>query len=494
MLIVNLIKQEWKKSYRAQGYYKNLAVSIMLGFFVLYMAVVFLFMGFALNSILEKADSTLNPMELFNGAMLYLILSGLAIRFLMQPLNTFNLPPYQLLPIKRSTLINFLLLKPLANPVNYFLLLIVVPFAVKSVVGYYSALMAVKFILSFIFIIWFNSLTASYLKRKFGNGLFQFILIILILPGIAALEYFKLFSLFNVSKSLYDFILLKPFGLIIPLTAVVAAYMLNKWFFTQNYYPEKFNSKIRGDKTIAADLSFLNRFGITGDLLSLEIKLILRHKRTKSILYMSALFLFYGLFFYKNNLIENNNGMLFFAAMFVTGFLMLVLGQWIISWDGSHFDSLMTRNIPVRTYLNANYFLLLGFNVICFVLTTPYFFFGMKIVYLHLAAFLFNTGVNVYFLIFMATYKNTRIDLTKSSAMNYQGTSYKSMLIILPVMFFPILVVYILSAIFSLDVALWTLSLLGLTGIILHNPIMTLCVNQFNRRKYKLAEGFRQGE
>jgi hypothetical protein len=118
----------------------------------------------------------------------------------------------------------------------------------------------------------------------------------------------------------------------------------------------------------------------------------------------------------------------------------------------------------------------------------------MKIVCLHLAAFLFNIGVNVYFLIFMATFKNTRIDLTKSSAMNYQGTSYKSMLIILPVMFFPILVVYILSAIFSLDVALWTMSLLGLTGIILHNPIMTLCVNQFNRRKYKLAEGFRQGE
>ena len=192
MLIVNLIKQEWKKSYRAQGYYKNLAVSIMLGFFVLYMAVVFLFMGFALNSILEKADNALNPMELFNGGMLYLILAGLVIRFLMQPLNTFNLPPYQLLPIKRSTLINFLLLKPLANPVNYFLLLVVVPFAVKSVVGYYSVLMAVKFILSFIFIIWFNSLTASYLKRKFGNGLFQFILIILIIPGFAALEYFKL--------------------------------------------------------------------------------------------------------------------------------------------------------------------------------------------------------------------------------------------------------------------------------------------------------------
>ena len=494
MLITDLLKQEWKKSYRAQGFYKNLAVSIMLGFFALYMAVIFLFLGLSLNGILEKADSSLNPMELFNGAMLYIILGGLALRFFMQPLNTFNLPPYQVLPIKRSTLMNFLMLKPLASPVNYFLLLVVVPFAIKSVIGYYSISVALRFILTFIFVVWFNSLLAAFLKRKFGAGLYPFLIIILVMPGLAALEYYKLFSLFSISRSVFDFIILNPVGLIIPLCAVVGAYQLNKWFFSKNFYPEKFNSKIKGDKTVAADISFLNRFGIIGELITLEIKLILRHKRTKSILYMSVLFLFYGLFFYTSKTNANNNAMLFFAAMFITGFLMLMLGQWVISWDSSYFDSIMTKNIPIRSYMNSNYFLLLGFNVISFVLTTPYFFFGMKIVYLHLAAFLFNIGVNAYFLIFMATYKSTRIDLSKSAAMNYQGTSYKSMLIILPVMFLPILIVYVLSAISSLTVALWTISLIGMAGILFRNSIITLCVNQFNRRKYKLAEGFREGE
>jgi len=495
MLIPDLLKQQWKKSYRAKGFYKNLAVNIMLGFFALYMAVIFLFLGFSLNGILEKADNSLNPMQLFNGAMLYLWIAGLGLRFLMQPLNTFNLPPYQVLPIKRSALINFLMLKPLASPLNYFLLFVVVPFAIKSVVGYYSVFIALKFILSFIFLIWFNSLMAAFLKRKFGTGLYSFLLIILIIPCIVALEYFKVFSLFIISRAVFDFIILYPVGLIVPLCAVAGAYLLNKWFFATNFYPEKFNSKIKGDKTVAADISFLNRFGIIGELITLEIKLILRHKRTKSILYMSVLFLFYGLFFYTNDKVyANNSGMLFFAAMFITGFLMLMLGQWVISWDGSYFDTIMTKNIPVRSYINANYFLLLGLNIICFVLTTPYFFFGMKIVYLHLAAFLFNIGVTVYFLIYMATFKNTRIDLSKSSAMNYQGTSYKSMLIILPVMFLPILIVYILSAFFSLTVALWSLALLGVAGILFRNLLITLCVNQFNRRKYKMAEGFREGE
>ena len=494
MLTINLLKQEWKKTYRAKGFYKNLAVSIMLGFFGIYMAVILLFLGFALSSILEKADNTLNPLELFNGSMLYLMLIGLSIRFFMQQLNTLNLPPYQVLPIKRSTLINFLLLKQLASPVNYFLLLVVVPFAIKSVIGYYSVVVAIRFLLSFIFLVWFNSLMAAFLKRKFGTSLLSFLFVIIVLFGIGGLEYLKVFSLFSISKSLYGFIVLNPVGLIFPLLVAGGAFLLNKWFFSQNYYPEKFNSKIKGDKTIAADLSFLNRFGITGDLLSLEIKLILRHKRTKSILYMSAFFLFYGLIFYTNKIYVNNYGMLFFAAMFVTGFLMLMLGQWIISWDGSHFDSLMTKNIPIRSYMNANYYLLVGFNVISFVLTTPYFFFGSKIIYFHLAAFLFNIGVNVYLLLYMATFKNTRIDLTKSSAMNYQGTSYKSMLIILPVMFTPILIVYVLSTFISLAVALWTLSLLGITGILFRSQIITMCVKQFNRRKYKLAEGFRDSE
>lgn len=494
MLILNLLTQEWKKSYRAQGFYKNLAVSIMLGFFALYMAVILLFLGFSLNEILEKADNKLNPMELINGAMLYILLIGLAFRFFMQQLNTLNLPPYQVLPIKRSTLINFLLLKPLASPVNYFLLLVVIPFAIKSVIGYYSVMVALRFVLSFVFLIWFNSLTAAFLKRKFGSSLLSFLFVILVLGGIAALEYFKVFSLFEISKSLYGFIILKSYGLILPLLFVGISYLLNKWFFSQNYYPEKFNSKIKDYKTVTADLSFLNRFGVVGELISLEIKLILRHKRTKSILYMSGIFLLYGLMFYTKKEYTNSNGLLFSIAMFMTGLLMLMYGQWLISWDSSHFDSLMTQNISIRTYLNANYYLMIAFNIICFVLTTPYFYFGMKIVYMHLAAFIFNVGVNVYLLMFLATFNTKRVDLSKASVMNYQGTTYKSFLIILPIMFLPMIIVGTVSTFISLTAALWTLTVLGGAGIIFRNPLITICVNQFNRRKYKLAEGFREGE
>jgi len=78
--------------------------------------------------------------------------------------------------------------------------------------------------------------------------------------------------------------------------------------------------------------------------------------------------------------------------------------------------------------------------------------------------------------------------------MNYQGTTYKSFLIVLPILFLPMIIVGTLSAFISLKVALWTITLLGFVGIIFRNQLITICVNQFNRRKYKLAEGFREGE
>lgn len=494
MIVTNIIRQQWLKGIRAQGFYKNLAVNILLGFFALYMAGILLFLGFSLDEILEGTSSDKNPMELFNSGMLYILLGGLLLRFLLQQLNTITFESYQILPIKRSALVNILLLKPLFAFVNYFQLFVTVPFAIQSVSKYYDGATAVRFIIMTVFLVWFNSLTAALLKRRFGSDFKTFIVFVAIIALVVALEVLKVFSFSELSESIFNFTVLNPVGLLIPLAAVVCSYLLNRLFFSKNYYAENFNKKNKTEKILGGDIAFLNRFGLIGDLISNEIRLILRHKRTKSILYMSGFFLFYGLIFYTNNAYQDRESFLFFVAMFMTGLLMLMFGQWLLSWDSNYFDCLMTKNIPVRAYLSANYYLMIAFNILCFLLTIPYFYFGTKIIYMHIAAFIFNSGVNVYLLLFLATFNTRRIDLSRSSAMNYQGTTYKSFLIVLPIMFIPMILVGVLSTFFSMAVALWILVILGIAGILLHKQLMNLCVWQFNRRKYALAEGFRENE
>jgi hypothetical protein len=375
---------------------------------------------------------------------------------------------------------------------NYVMLLVIVPFAIRSVAGYYSGAVALRFVIAFELMVWSNSLLASFLKRRFGSGFLSFIVVLVAIAAIFLLEYLHLFSLFAISKALFGFVVINTAGLLVPVVMVIATFLLNKWFFAQNFYPERFNRKLQTSRTATTDLSFLNRFGIIGELIALQIKLMLRHKRTRTLLFVSAMFLLYGLLFYTNN--HYGDGMVFFCSMFMTGILMFIYGQWSISWDSAHFDSILTKNIPTRTYILSNYYLMLAFNIICFVLTTPYFFFGTKIIYMHLTAFLFNTGCNIIFLLFFATFNNKRVDLSRSSAMNYQGTTYKSFLIVLPIMLFPILWVNLLAWLTSLTIALGSLAAMGLIGLIFRKPLLDLCVKQFNSRKYVIAEGFREVE
>ncbi|MDR1886367.1 MAG: DUF5687 family protein, partial [Prevotellaceae bacterium] len=400
MVVLNLLKQEWLKSRRAKAFYKNLTVNILLILAVLYFGAIFLVAGFMLGSILEELVTPAKPTPtvLFNMAMLYMMLGGILMRLFMQQLGTINLLSYQTLPIKRSTLVNFLLLKPLTSPLNYMTLLVVIPFAVRSVSNYHDGATAFRFVLNIVFIIWFNSLLTAFLKRRFSSDFKFFLVIIAIAAAIVALEAFRLFSLSDASELIFGFLLNHSWGSVLVFLLPAAAFAINKWFFARNYYPEHFNIKIEKSNTAGTavmNLSFFDRFGSIGDFIALELKLILRHKRTKSMLYVSPIFLLYGLLFYTQEEYNNSAGLLFFIALFSTGFLMMMYGQWIISWDSAYFDGLMTKNIPIRSYMTANYYLLLAFNVISFVLTTPYFLFGTKIIQMHLAAFLFNAGVNI---------------------------------------------------------------------------------------------------
>jgi hypothetical protein len=497
MVVFNLLKHAWLQSLRSKAFYKNLFVNIFIGFLALYMAVMFLFLGFGLGNLLEEIPSSLNPVELVSGAMLYLIIGSILVRFFMQQLTTLNLSLYQTIPVKRSTLVDFLLLKPLSSPINYFTLLIVIPFAMTSVTNHSSGTVAWGFVLTFIFSIWFDSLFTAFLKRKFGASLTSFFVMLSIPILFIVLEYFHLFSLFDFSGLIFGFLWHHSWACLFVFILPFIAFIANKRFFAQNYYPEHFNRKITATSTVDttnSPLSLFNRFGIIGEFISLELKLLLRHKRTKSILYMSLLFLLYGLLFYTNDLYLKHDGLLFFVAIFITGLLMFMYGQWIIGWDSSYFDGLMTKSIPIRSYMTAIYYLLVIFNLLCFMLTTPYFFFGTKIIQMQITAFIFNTGVNIPILLFFATYNTKRINLAQGTAFNFQGTTFKNFLVVVPIMILPMIIVGMLSLFAGIAVALWTLTIIGVLGMIFHKYLITICVNQFNKRKYRLAQGFRESE
>jgi len=489
-----LFRHYWLQTVRSPGYYKNLVVNIFVGLTALYFLAVFILIGLMLPKILQEIAPQADPAALFTGSMIYALIALLLIRYVMQPLSRLNLESYQVLPVKRSVLVSYLVLKPLLNPLNYIVLCLVIPFAITGIHPAYGTAGAFRFILIIIGLIWFNTLMAPLLKRQFSNILTGTVALLAIGGGLAALEYFSIFSLFQLSQDLVRFLTTTPVVWIVVWLLSLLAFLLNKLFFARNYYPESFERKSKKREAGVQRFTFMERFGKIGEIISLEIKLVLRHKRTKSTLYTALFFLLYGLIFYPNPMYNQNTGWLLFVAIFVTGTGMLMFGQWIINWDGSHFDFLMTRDIDTRTYIRANYTLMLALCVVSFIATTPYFLFGRQIILYHLVAFVYNAGVNLYVYLFAATLNTKRLELSRGSSMNMQGVSYKNFLVMIPLLVIPISLISLFALFSATYIALIIIALMGLAGILFRDSLLSVIEKQFLRRKYALCTGFRKKE
>ena len=489
-----LFKHYWLQTVRSPGYYKNLVVNIFVGLTAVYFLAIFILVGLMLPRMLEEIAPQADPAVIFNGSIIYALIVLLLIRYVMQPLSRLNLESYQVLPVKRSVLVTYLVLKPLLNPLNYIVLCLVIPFAVTGVYPLFGVAGAFRFIFIIFGLIWFNTLMAPLLKRQFSNILFGVMLFLLVAGALAALEYFKVFSLFTLSQHLFGFLTETPVVWISVWLLGLLAFLLNKLFFARNYYPESFERKSKKREGGTQRFIFMERFGKIGELISLEIKLVLRHKRTKSTLYTASFFLLYGLIFYPNPMYNQSPQWLLFVAIFVTGTGMLMFGQWIINWDGAHFDFLMTRDIDTRTYIRANYTLMLALCTVSFIATTPYFLFGRQIILYHLVAFVYNAGVNIYVYLFAATLNTKRLELSRGSSMNMQGVSYKNFLVMIPLLVIPIALVGLFSLFSATYIALIIIALMGLAGILFKDALLGVIEKQFLRRKYALCTGFRKKE
>ena len=257
-------------------------------------------------------------------------------------------------------------------------------------------------------------------------------------------------------------------------------------------YPEEIDRTAK-KKVAVQTLGFISRFGQIGELIGLELKLILRHKRTKSVLYIAILFLFYGLLIYPKPQFNNSMFWMIFVGIFITGLSMFSYGQFIVAWEGRFFDGILTRKVSLFDYFRAKYYLLVSFCLVSYILTTPYVFLGIRILWIQTACCLFNIGVSACITLWFAQYNRKRIDLSLGSSMNWQGVGASQFIYMLPIMLLPILIAYIFKWIGWGDWGLGALAILGVIGILCHKWLIQVICQKFAQTKYAQAEGFRNG-
>ncbi len=490
-MIGTFLSHQWKDFWRSRNKGGSIAAQIFLGFFMLYFLALAVAIGFGMKFFIEKAFPGANTITIFNGFILYYFLFDLAIRTQAQELPTLSIVPYLHLNISKKTIVNFLNIKSLFTVFNFLPLFVFIPFSLMKVGQTLGWLTAVMYILSVVALTIFNNYLVLYLKRKAISNIAYFAVGIAIIMGLAVLDYYKIISVRDASNFLFVKIAQYPLlALIFPIAALLI-YKVNSDFLKINLYTEELSTK--DAKKGSTDYAFLNRFGKVGELAALELKLILRHKRPRSTSMMSIFFLAYGFIFYREELIAKDAfGMMLFAAVFVTSSSVLFYGQFMFAWQSTHFDGLLANKVNFKNFIRAKFLLFNIATTIVALISALYGFISLKLILLHLAAYLYTIGFGTVIVLYFATLNYKRLDITKSASFNWQGVGASQFILTIPYIAIPILI-YMPFGLMNLPyIGLAVLGGFGFVMLLMRNFWINYITTRFIEKRYKIAEGFRE--
>lgn len=486
------IQHQWKQETRSSIWQKNLALNIVIGFFMLIMLLYIVLLGIFLDRLLEDVVKDANADVTLSKILIYYFLFSFVMRFFMQSLPAMEIVPYLHLRVKRSTISWFMLFKSLTSFFNFIPFLLFLPFALGYMTQEFSSFQAfIWFVSVYLFELTIN-FKLIYFKRKFTLNPKIALFLMAAIGLIIALDKFDLFSISELSLWYFTTLNNNWLWVFFPLFTTVSLIIWNLRLLKENTYLDDLKPKKTESETISEKLNLLQNFGKTGDLVLGEIKLILRNKRPKSVVFLVPFFLLYGLFFYPQGNYKETNGLLVFVGIFVTGGFLISYGQYLMAWESSHFDFILSSNIGIHDYFKAKYFLLVIPTLILYVFTIPYIYFGMKIFWINFAALFYNLGVNAPLLLFMASFNKKRMDLSKGSMMNYQGVGVNNFVLVLPLLALPSIIYGLISLFFGYISAIIAIGGLGFIGLLFNQSLIRMAVNSFNNKRYEIAEGYRQ--
>lgn len=490
MLSVFLVHQ-WKAFWRSRNKGASIAAQIFMGLAFLYLLVLSIGIGFGMELIIEQLFPEKDVFYVFNGFILYYFAVDFLLRMQLQELPTLSIIPYLHLKIPKYKIVRFLNVRSLFSAFNILPLFIFIPFCCTAVAEIYGAFTATMYIVAIVSLCGFNNYTVMYIKRLTTLSVKAILMVVSVILTLAALEYLKVFSISAISNRVFDFLSLHPSTGFFFSIAALAPLLINTAYLRSNMYTEELG--MTEIKKTGTDYPFLDRFGAAGVLAALEIKLIFRHKRTRSALIMSLFFMAYGFIFYKKDLIEAGHiNLIIFSAVFMTGSSISMYGQFMFGWQAAHFDGLMVNKIKLRNFIAAKLLLFTIMSTIAMFIISLYGLISIKILYIQFAAYLYNIGIGAIIVLYLATWNSKAIDLSKGSTFNYQGISASQFILIIPYFLTPYLLYLPFSYAGHPYWGITCLGLAGLTAVCTRNYWIKLLVIELAKRKYSITEGFRE--
>lgn len=490
-MLLTLLSHEWKSFWRARNAGANLAVNIVAGLLVLYFLAIAVSAGVFMARILEKIFPDQDLVFVFCGFMLYDFSFDILVRFQLQELSTIFIQPYLVLDIRRKQILNFLHIRSLLSIFNVLPFVLLVPFIVLRVYPQNGLLPALALIAAIFFITIFNHFLVMFVKRKAtlsGWWLAGFLVCGLLFAGA---DYKNIFSIRALSALLFTPLLKYPALCLVPAVLALGAVFNDRRFLLSNMYLDEV-AKPGAQKT-SADYTWLNRFGVVGELVGIELKLVLRNKRARNALRSSLIFLFYGFFTFKTRRLDSDSlSIAFVGSMLVTGTFILQYAYLIFSAQSGFFDGLMTSNISIRDYIKAKMMFLTAISTVAFLISVFYGFISWKIIPVEIAAYLFNLGITLVLCVYFGTMNFRAVDIEKSAAFTQKGTGFANFMFPLAVCLIGLMLYWPFQFFINPWAGIAAIALAGIICFLLRDRFLNIIVRQFISNRYKMLQGFRE--
>lgn len=459
---------------------------------------VFAYIGFAFMSIYFIAAGTALGWAARGGdeplifiMMAFFMLIDFLMRFGGQQTPSLLIKPYLLLPIRKAHIVDCFIVMAMISPFNLIWLTVILPYAFLVWCGGLTGWATIGLILLCEAMVLLNAQWYMLVRTLVNQKMWWWALPAVVYGSAVGIP----LLVFGVEKGfteIFDFVYDYGFTwwcaiVLVALTAVL--FVVNSWLSRRLADSEVAAAE---EKTYSPTtrFSFLERFGMIGEYLSLEVKSALRNKAIRQryisgfvVIIMLSLMLAYTDTY--TGAFAVNIWCLYCFVFFGAVNLVKIMGP-----EGNYIDFLFTRRESILDLLKAKYYFFCIIMILPLLLLIPPIISG-RFSILMILAYLFTTTGIAYALLFqLAVYNKQSLPLNEKVTSKGNFENSLQLVIELVVFFVPVFIALALTAIFGDTLGYIIMIVIGVAVTAAHPYWLRNIYNRMMLRRYDNIEGF----
>ena len=491
MLLLEIYRNQRLAAKRSPLYERNRFAKFLISFGILFWMAYLIYFGTALYFILQEEMPNMEPYHVLNGTLVLFLILDFFLRFLLRtPVQ--EVKPYLLLPVSRKRVLDAFLLQAAFSKFNLVWLFLFIPFAWLSVRPFYGWTGITGYAVGIWLLMVFNGY-CSMLIRTLVHQRFVYILLAIPSYGLMLLISFLPFDepnggfFMNLGEGYIEG---NPWAFTGTTAAAACMAGVNRLMQARLIYRELARTEDNRIKRVS-DYSFLERYGLIGEYMRLELKLIFRNKTPRSSFWSYFILMILFAAALSGNAYGSNSYMGYFICLYCYCIFGLMTLSRIMSYEGNYLDGLMVHKETLYHLLLAKYYLQCIFLIIpCLLMIFPTV--QGTITWLVSLSYLFFTMGPVFALIMQLTVYNDKAaplngGFTSKSQTN---TAWQAVITALSLAG-PLLIHRLLTFFLPETAACLILLTLGVLTVATHRIWIKNIYRRFMKRRYDNMDGFR---